>query len=390
MLGDRKMFFRVVSKAFWRQRGRVMASLAALTVGATLSSAFLSLYFDLPRKMTAEFRSLGANLLLAPRGDAQTFPETVYAQLALSHPQIPRLPWLYAVGRVQGRDAILGGTEQAGLAALNPGWKAFETAEQRGAAASLETFLGTRPPLSSSGRWLLAGEQVASFFGWRAGQAVQLEYGGKAVTLPLGGIVSAGGSEDSQLFLPLAALQDLTGLQDQLSLVQVAVPGPAAQVEQVRQQFAAQLPAVEVRPLRQVVESEARVVLKVRGLMFGLTAIVLCIVILSVMTTVSGLVLNRQREIGLMKALGGADSAVSLLFVAETACFALLAGVAGYLLGFGLAQWAAQRIFQSSLEWRWEVLPAVLGVTVAVALAATAFPVYLIRRLEPAVILRGN
>jgi len=124
--------------------------------------------------------------------------------------------------------------------------------------------------------------------------------------------------------------------------------------------------------------------------MFGLTAIVLAIVVLSVMTTVSGLVLDRQRDIGVMKSLGGSDRAISMLFVAETLSIAAVAAVLGYGIGLGLAQWAAQRIFASALPWRWDTLPAVVGVTLGVAFVAAALPVYRVRRLDPAVVLRGN
>jgi len=410
------LFFQIVYKAFRVQPGRMAASFAALTVGATLASAFLNLYFDLPRKMTAEFRNLGANLILAPQGSAETLPEDVYRQVAAAQPQVPRLAWLYAVGRVNQREVIFGGTELDRLASLNPGWQVSENAENKGSGQSLATFLdrGQRGPSATlpstpfgfaqgkplrAGRtgvsdsqsgWLLAGEKAAAHFGWKAGEVVRVEYGEAALHLPLVGIVSTGGSEDSQLLLPLAALQAMTGRPGQLSLIQLAVPGSAAQVEAVRQQLAARWPEVEVRPLRQVLESEARIVLKVRGLMFGLTAIVFGIVILSVMTTVSGLVLDRQRDIGVMKSLGGSDRAIALLFVTETVCLAAGAALLGYAVGFGLAQWAALRIFQSPLQWRWDVLPTVVGVTLAVAFLAAAFPVYRVRRLNPAVVLRGN
>ena len=417
-----RLFFRVVYKAFRVQPGRMAASFAALTVGATLASAFLNLYFDLPRKMTAEFRNLGANLILAPKGSAETVPEDVYRQVAAAQPQVPRLAWLYAVGRVNQREVIFGGAELDRLAALNPGWQGSKNAGDKDSGQSLATFLEraqrgpsatlpstpreSEPRASASGQdgltapsrsrlefkggWLLAGEKAAAHFGWKAGEVVRVEYGEAALNLPLVGIVSTGGSEDAQLILPLAALQAMTSRPGQLSLIQLAVPGSAAQVEAVRQQLAARWPEVEVRPLRQVLESEARIVLKVRGLMFGLTAIVFGIVILSVMTTVSGLVLDRQRDIGVMKSLGGSDRAIALLFVTETVCLAAGASLLGYGVGLGLAQWAAQRIFQSALQWRWDVLPAVVGVTLAVAFLAAAFPVYRVRRLNPAVVLRGN
>src|ERR1019366_9744748 len=112
--GSWRMFFRVVSKAFWFRPGKVSASVVALTVGATLVSAFLSLYFVLPGKMSGEFRTLGPNLIVAPRGNDQTFSEELYTRLGSRQPQVIALPWLYAVCRAAnkagGGDVVLGGT----------------------------------------------------------------------------------------------------------------------------------------------------------------------------------------------------------------------------------------------------------------------------------------
>jgi putative ABC transport system permease protein len=296
------------------------------------------------------------------------------------------------VGKVNGQEAILAGTEIERLAALNPGWQVLDDPAAKRSSESIAAFIArARGGIGNQqATWLLAGETAAAHFGWKAGEAVTVAYGSATLNLNLIGIVSTGGSEDSQLLLPLPLLQEATGRTGQLSLIALAAPGAAAQVEAVRQQLAVRWPEIDVRPLRPVLESEARVILKVRGLMFGLTAIVLAIVILSVMTTVSGLVLDRQRDIGVMKSLGGSDRAISLLFVAETLSIAAVAAVLGYAIGLGLAQWAAQRIFASPLPWRWDTLPAVVGVTLAVAFLAATLPVYRVRRLDPAVVLRGN
>lgn len=391
-MGRTRLFFRVVYKAFRVQPGRMAASFAALAVGATLASAFLNLYFDLPRKMTTEFRTLGANLILAPKGTSETLPEQVYRELAEAQPATPRLAWLYAVGKVNGQEAILAGTEIENLAALNPGWQVLDDPAAKRSSEGIAAFIARAQGGlgNQQAMWLLAGETAAAHFGWKAGETVRVEYGSASLDLQVIGIVSTGGSEDSQLLLPLPILQEVTGRAGQLSLIALAAPGAAAQVEVVRQQLAGRWPEIDVRPLRPVLESEARVILKVRGLMFGLTAIVLAIVILSVMTTVSGLVLDRQRDIGVMKSLGGSDRAISLLFVAETLSIAAVAALLGYAIGLGLAQWAAQRIFASALPWRWDTLPAVVGVTLAVAFLAATLPVYRVRRLDPAVVLRGN
>jgi putative ABC transport system permease protein len=384
------MLFRVVSKAFWYRPGKLGATLGALTVGATLSSAFLSLYFVLPSKMSGEFRSLGPNLVLVPRQNGETFPESLYARLPERELQIEAVPWLYAIGKSGDGNVVLGGTDLARLASVEPGWKLSASDAAKSTGGSLAAFLNDNQPLLQGQPWLLAGEKAVEHFGWSPGQTVSLSYGARTVNLPLRAVLSTGGSEDSQAILPVSVLQELTGQPARLSLIQARVAGPAEQLESRRREIQAILPELEARPLRQVVESEARVVMKVRALMYGLTAVVLGIVILSVMTTVSGLVLDRQKDIGIMKTLGGSDAMVSFLFVAESAASALVAAALGYWLGFGLAEWAARGIFHSSLPWRWDVLASVIGVTLAVALIATAVPIRLVRKLEPALILKGN
>jgi putative ABC transport system permease protein len=348
-------------------------------VGATLASAFLSLYFDLPDKMSAEFRTLGPNLMAAPRGPDHTFPESIRERLAArtvadtENKDTLLLPWLYAVGYAEGKDVILGGTELPALAQMHPSWRGL--------------------PAEPSGEIVIAGEQAAEQFGWSPGDQVRVRYGEQEISLKLAGVVSTGGSEDSQLLMSLATLQALTDQAGRLSLIQIAAPGKAAQVESVWQGFAASVadvPAVEIRALRPVVESEVRVVMKVRGLMLGLAAIVLALVILGVLTNVSGRILDRQKDIGVMKALGGSDAGIARMFLAETAAHALLASALGLAAGFALARAAAARIFQSSIALRWDVAAAVVVITLGVALVATALPSRWIRRMDPAVILRGE
>lgn len=368
-----RMMLQVISKALWVRPGKLFLSVAALAVGATLASAFLSLYFDLPGKMSAEFRALGPNLIVAPRGTAQTFPATAEAEVIGSKAIVPRLPWLYAIGKVGGRDVILAGTELAHIAGVHPSWDGL--------------------PKQPVGEGLIAGKKAVEVFDWHPGQTVRIAYGEKVISMPLAAVVSTGGSEDSQVLLPLESLESLTGQTGRLSLIELAVPGSATAVESVRGQLAARaanLPEVEIRALRPVLESEARVVMKVRWLMLGLAGIVLALVMLGVFTNVSGQILDRQKDIGIMKALGGSDAGIARFFLAEIAVQALLAAAVGFGAGFGLAQAASEQIFHSAVAPRWDVAAAVTGITLGTALVATILPSRWIRRMEPAVILRGE
>ncbi|HWP85871.1 MAG TPA: hypothetical protein VNN17_11810, partial [Terriglobia bacterium] len=181
-----EMLLRLVRKALWVRPGKLALSVLALTVGATLSSAFLSLYFDLPAKMSAEFRTLGPNLIVAPRGAENTFSAQLEDRLATAYPALARLPWLYAVGQAGDRNVVLAGSRLEDLAAMHPSWRGIP---------------------SHPGEGLLAGETAAALLGWKIGETHRISYAGRQINLPLAGIVSTGGSEDSQLLLPLATLQ---------------------------------------------------------------------------------------------------------------------------------------------------------------------------------------
>ena len=64
-----KMFFRMITAAIIRQHSRMLVALLAIAVGATILSGLVTIYYDVPRQMGAQFRNYGANMLLLPAGD---------------------------------------------------------------------------------------------------------------------------------------------------------------------------------------------------------------------------------------------------------------------------------------------------------------------------------
>ena len=150
------------------------------------------------------------------------------------------------------------------------------------------------------------------------------------------------------------------------------------------------LPGVDVRPIRQIVYSEGKALGTIRWLLLSLTALILVIIAICVMATMTAIVLERRRDIGVMKALGAGDSVVMRLFLAEGAGLGLLGGLAGYSLGVLLARDLAHRLFGVALNMSWWALPVVCGLTMFIAVIATLFPVKVVRGIQPSVVLRGE
>jgi putative ABC transport system permease protein len=206
------------------------------------------------------------------------------------------------------------------------------------------------------------------------------------------GIVSSGGAEDAQVMLPFETAVQMAGLHDVASLVQVRADGE--RLTEVQAALAQALPGTDVRLLHAVAETEANVVLKIRSTLFLLTALILAITTLCVSSNFSALVLERSKEIGILKAIGAAEKKIAALFLSESLILGLGSTVAGYVLGLLVAWWIGRQIFPESsaagVGVNYGVFLPVAGVTLAVAAAATLAAAARIWRIKPAVILRGE
>jgi putative ABC transport system permease protein len=203
-------------------------------------------------------------------------------------------------------------------------------------------------------------------------------------------ILTTGASEDDQVFLPLAALQSFLGMTGKVTLVELSIPGETRDVESAVRRLAGLLPRLEVRPIRQIVYSEGKVLGTIRWLLLSLTILILVIIALCVMATMTAIVLERRKDIGVMKALGAADTLLMRLFMAEGAGLGLAGGVLGYGVGALLAHVLAERLFGVALSLQAWTLPVVCGLTVALAVFAAQMPVRIVRAIQPTVVLKGE
>jgi putative ABC transport system permease protein len=240
------------------------------------------------------------------------------------------------------------------------------------------------------------GSSLAARLHLHPGDSLQVQHvadgGGAAPTIPyrLATILTTGASEDDQVFLPLATVQGLLGMTGKVTLVEISIPGETHDVERAIRQLAGLLPGLEVRPIRQIVYSEGKVLGTIRWLLLSLTVLILVIIALCVMATMTAIVMERRKDIGVMKALGAADSLLMRLFITEGAGLGLVGGVLGYALGTVLAHTVALRLFGVSLSLNAWSLPLICGLTVALAVVAAQVPVRIVRTIQPTVVLKGE
>jgi putative ABC transport system permease protein len=378
------MFWRLLWKLLRGSSGRLVVAILALVSGAMVISALLNLEFDIERKLTQEFRMLGANLVISPGHDTQITGAAPSALMnesdafaAIQNLKDPTVvaavPFLYIVERADDTPVVVAGTKIEDLAKLEPAWRI-------------------------EGQWTssrddqipcVVGRNVAQQLHLALNSPLHLSYLGKTAQLTLVGIVDAGGAEDNQVFLQLPEVQSFAGLPGQIGLMQLSVRGTAKSISDYAARLATALPAYEVRPIRQVTEAEGDLLNRIRLLIVSMVLLILVLTALCVLATMAALAMERRQDVALMKALGGSIARIVALFMAEVGVLGATGGFVGTILGIELSRWMGQRVFGTAISVRWEIFPLTIALMAAVALAG-ALPLRLLGKVKPAVIFRGE
>jgi putative ABC transport system permease protein len=362
------MFLRMLMRAAVLRRGRAASALLAMVVAAAVATAMLNLYVDVQAKLRKEFRNYGANIVVVTK-DGQALPADalgkVESELA-GHGLA--VPFAYVVARTSdGQSVVVAGTDLDQVRRLNSWWSvtAWPNAPQ-------DALLGVRAaPVVSP--------QEKGF---------DLSFQQRTIHLNPAGTLRTGASEDSRVYLSLKDFQSWTGVQP--STIEIASSGSSEEVSSLIHKLSQALPAAEVRPIRQIMEGEARVLGKTRATLAAAAVLIVATAALCVLSTLIGWVFDRRRDFAIMKALGASEGLISGFFAAEAAALGAVGALVGFGLGVGVAAWIGRVNFHAPVVPRFNVLPVVLLGSVVVALISAVLPIFLLRRVQPAMILRGE
>jgi len=360
----------ILRRSLVHRRARSLSALIAMTVSAAVATALLTLYADLDSKLHREFRSFGANIVVTAADSNNGIPADALAKvLATAGSDAQAAEFSYAVASTdRGTPIVVVGTDFDAVRKLNSWWQ-------------VDAW-----PAATDANAALLGQRAAQFVADE--HNVQLTFGSHPLTLRGAGRLRTGGDEDSRIYLPMATFTTWTGAHP--SVIEVQVPGGATQVEAAIVRLRQALPGMKVDPVRQLVEGESRIVDKTHALMYGAVLLIALTVAVSVLATLSASVLERRRDFALMKALGGSQSNLMAMFLLEALVLALGGVAAGYILGSAAAWAISQLNFHTATLPRIGVLPLVFLLNILIAFLAALFPVRVLRRLEPAALLKGE
>jgi putative ABC transport system permease protein len=366
------MFVRMLLRAAMLRRGRAASALLAMIVAAAVATAMMNLYVDVQAKLRSEFRNYGANVVIVAK-EGQSLPANAITEIeSVLGPKTLAVPFSYAVARTKdGQSVVVVGTDFTRVRQLDQWWKV-----SRWPAAAYEALVGMR------------AAAVVSPSGSPDRQPFELSFQGRAIQLTPAGMLQTGAGEDSRIYLDHTEFETWTGLAP--STIEVAANGTAPEVDAAIQKLATVLPTADIRPVRQIMEGEANVLNKTCATLYASATLVILTSALCVLATLIGWVFDRRRDFAIMKALGASEKLVNGFFAAEAAALGVVGAIIGFFIGVGVAAWIGRVNFHAPVVPRFSVFPYVLAGSVAVALISAILPIELLRRVQPAIILRGE
>ncbi|QHN03368.1 FtsX-like permease family protein [Granulicella sp. WH15] len=419
------MFLRLLYESFVRQRRRKALAGVAILLGTTAVTAMLALATTIGDRIHRELAVYGANIVVFPQADqlevkvggVDLKPSTGGAYLKES--SLDKLKTIFWANNITGLSPELPFTLQlAGQSVPATGlW--FHHPFGNGSALTGAPEL--HPSWKLTGAWPAAdneavlGHELAAKLNLHPGDT----FTSAQTTYKITGIADTAGPEDSQILLPLAAAQTLSGHPDAISRVEISAKTrpedafarkdpdtlPAAQREiwycrpyanSIAYQVREAIPGAQAEQVRRVEQSEGSLLEKIGGLMWLVSAAALLAAGFAVSAAMATAILERRGEIGLMRSLGASRGAIALLFYSETGLLAVFAGALGYLAGSTLAWWLGARIFAGDAGGATGpvlnpvLLPVVVAMALIVAIAGSTPSIRAALRMDPTAILRAD
>ena len=399
----------LVWREIFERKNQLATSFLAIVLGITAIVAIRNVTFYSEKAVAKELDALGANILILPKSasvqdyytsdmQGDEFPEEYVNRLTASGLQgLDNLsPKLSVPAEAAGRRVTLTGIlpknefqakaawQGAGIFARPAGCGVVVDVPGKAAMPAKETLVRKRVINTLGESDALVGADVAAVLKLKEGDSVRVL--GKSFTvsavLPQTGTV-----DDSRVFAHLHTVQALAGKSSVLNAIEIV--GCCQEISKgLVQKINTLLPDAKVVTVTQVVDTQIRTNRMMANLSLVFLAIIVMVGGASIANYMYANVFERRREIGTLMALGAGSKIVLRMFLLKALLLGVAGGLAGYLLGTGVAVVLGPRIAGVP------VLPMpilalwALGIATAISLLASYFPARRAARLDPCAALQ--
>jgi len=397
-----------------RRRGKALFLTAGISIGIGTVVALLSLSSSIKEEIGSQLDRFGANIVVVPQSNSLALDyggisvagvsfdvhqlTNEDAKRVLDIPYRKRLsvvaPKLLSAVQVDGKQVLLAGVDFAPELRLKRWWRIFGQKPQ----GEEEVLVGyeAAKALSLIEASTQAKEAMADGAHHVAEQppdvrirSGSLQIAGRTHTV-VGVLGPTGGPEDRMIFGSLGHVQSLVGKPGQLSIIEVSALCKDCPVSDIVAQISRQLPHAKVSAVQQAVRARTEAVERLTKFSAVVSAVVLAIGALMIFTTMMGSVVERTKEIGVLRAIGFRRTHIIKQLMIEVGAISAAGGLIGWA-GGTIAGWAALPYFSETrmaFELRSPLVLFAIGVAVVVGLLSSIYPAIRAARLDPSEAVR--
>jgi putative ABC transport system permease protein len=312
---------KLASENAGRNPRRTAATASAIMIGLALVTAVGVLASSIKSSVkTLVSQGTGATYLLLGSG-SQPLPTTLTADLT-GQPGIAQASGLAIVSlRINGSRAAAEATTPAALT-----------------NNILLTPLSGELTLSPT--TILISQKTADEKHWKIGTTLPVSFSeGGSVKLKVAGVYKENQLAGAYLIDRRTAARYVTNLVDLVVLVQATPQADVTSVRATIQSVLKQYPGIEVKSRGEYIQSAQDNIAQLTNLIYGLLALSVLIAFAGIINTLALSVIERTREIGLLRAVGMTRRQVAGMILLESLVIALFGAVLGIAVG-SLFGWA--------------------------------------------------
>jgi len=371
-----------------RRKAKAGFVLAGLLIAVSTAVALLGLIEAMNRDIQQKLEEYGANILILPRTEnlSLTYGGLSLGGVSFEMQEIRQAdlvrvkaienaanvaamgPTVLGAVEVEDRKVLLAGVDFQATKILKPWWQ----------------VVGTVPSDFS----VLLGSEAARILALATGDHFKVN----GSELQVSGLLAPTGSQDDHLvFARLDTAQSLLHKEGRVSMVEVAALCNACPIEEMVRQISRALPDTKVMAIQQVVQGRMETLDHFRKFSYGVAVVLVLVGSLVVLVTMMGSVRERTAEIGIFRAMGFRRSHVIRIVLLEAGIISAVAGVLGYLIGFGSTK-VALPFFTGgngiAVIFDPVLAAGAFAAAVIMGLASSVYPALLAARIDPSDALR--
>jgi putative ABC transport system permease protein len=363
-----------------KQRTRTSLTVIGIVIGITAIVALGSFAEGIDVRIQGELETLTGKIIVTQSGGSMVGG---YIGSDITEEQVAMVR---SIGGVEDVVPILYYSESGGFGA--PQWSAFGIEPEH-----VELIIGKNIRMTEGARYdegdhdvALVGSSVAEKYGLKVGDFFTIKNSDFYIT----GIAeeTETGDVDSGIAVPLDDLQAVLGT-DNYQIIYV-IPEDPRNMESIADEIASADDTLQALTSKEIARQVSELVNNIRIFTIGIGAVATLVGGLGVLNTMIMAVLERRREIGVMKAIGATRRFIVLQILTESSMISMTGGVIGLFLG-----WLVSMGFGALTGgFAMPILtPALAAGSLAFALALGVFgglyPAWKAASLDPVDALRG-